>query len=186
MTTYVALLRGINVGGSNRLPMAELRSALAGAGLPGARTYIASGNVLLDAEPVDSDSLADGIQAAILDHFGLNIDTVVLDSDALAAVVAANPYPDEADHRRLHAIFQRSEPDAAARTRIAELVASVRAKGSRDDVTIDGRTVYLHTPEGFGTSELAKAMTTRGRTAPVTGTGRNWATVTTLLAMCEA
>ena len=184
MSTYVALLRGINVGGNNRLPMAELRSALADAGLPGSRTYIASGNVVLDTEPVDPDVLADRIQGVISSRFGLSIDTVVLEADGLAAVVAANPYADEPDHRRVHAIFQRSEPDAGSRARIAELVASVRAKGSRDDVTIDGRTLYLHTPDGFGTSDLAKAMTTRGRNAPINGTARNWATVTTLLEMC--
>jgi uncharacterized protein (DUF1697 family) len=185
VSTYVALLRGINVGGNNALPMAGLRSALADAGLPGARTYIASGNVVLETDPVDPDELADRIGQVISRSFSLDIDTVVLDADALAAVVAANPYADEADHRRLHAIFQRSEPDAAARVRIAGLVAAARAKGSRDDVTIDGRTLYLHTPDGFGTSDLAKGITTRGRNAPVSGTARNMATVTTLLAMCE-
>jgi uncharacterized protein (DUF1697 family) len=185
MGTFVALLRGINVGGNNKLPMAELRSALADAGLPGARTYIASGNVVLEAVETDADDLATRIEAIIAESFDLAIDTIVLDVDSLAAVVAANPFPDEPDHRRLHAIFQRAEPDAMARTRIAELVASVRAKGSRDDIAIVGRTVYLHTPDGFGDSDLAKALTTRGRNAPVSGTARNWATVTTVLGMCR-
>ena len=184
MTTYAALLRGINVGGNNRLPMKDLREALAAAGLPGARTYIQSGNVVLDDAATSADALADRIESIIAESFGLSISTVVVSADELEAVVAANPFADETDHRRVHAFFLRSEPDADARSRLAELVAAARAKGGRDDVAIDGRTVYLHTPDGFGASELAKALSVKGRRSPINGTARNWATVTTLLAMC--
>ena len=165
--TYVALLRGVNVGGHNKVPMATLRQALEASGLERVRTYIQSGNVVLDARMDDAAAVATHVREVIATSFGLDIATIAVASSAFAAVVAANPYPDETEQ-------VRAVQDAATQ------------KGTRDTCTVDGTVMYLHTPEGFGTSELAKALSTKGRGIHRSGTARNWATVTALLALCES
>ena len=74
----------------------------------------------------------------------------------------------------------------AQHDRVAEAVAAAAARGSRDEATIVGKTLYLHTPDGFGTSELAKDLLMKNRRDPLAnGTARNWSTVGKLLALCE-
>jgi len=184
MATYVALLRGINVGGNNKIPMAQLRTALEDAGFDGVRTYIQSGNVLFEHRKTKPETLAARVRAVISDAFGFDIATIVVDAAYLESVVKATPYADEPDPRRVHVFFLPSELDPPSRERIAELAAAAAAKGSHDSVTTDGPVMYLHTPDGFGTSDLAKALSTRGAGVR-SGTARNWATVTTLLDMCQ-
>jgi uncharacterized protein (DUF1697 family) len=85
----------------------------------------------------------------------------------------------------VHGVFLPEDPDEATRQRVAEAVAHAAA-GSKDEATIIGRTLYLHTPDGFGTSDMAKELLTKSRRGQLgTGTARNWATVTKLLAMCD-
>jgi uncharacterized protein (DUF1697 family) len=184
MTTFVALLRGINVGGNNRLPMAELRVALAADGLTGARTYIQSGNVVVDAATPDAEVLAAHVRAVIARSFHLDIPVVALTATDLEEAFNRNPFADEPDPRRVHAIFLPAAPSAAVKAAVSDRVAKVAEKGSRDTVALIGRVAYLHTPGGFGASDLAKALSS-GRSNPLgDGTARNWATVTTLLGMC--
>jgi uncharacterized protein (DUF1697 family) len=186
VTRFVALLRGVNVGGSNRLPMADLRAALTGDGLAAVRTYIQSGNVVLDSRTDDVEVVAARVRSVIARGFGLDIPVVALTAVDLHGLAAANPYPREPDPRRVHAIVLPHPPTAEMLGQVAARQEAVRAKGSRDTVTVIGRVAYLHTPDGFGTSELAKALTS-GRANPLgDGTARNWATVTALLALCEA
>ena len=94
-----------------------------------------------------------------------------------------NPYPDEPDPKRVHAIFLAG-PTGAARKWLDQARAKLGDKLGRDEAEIVGRVLYLHTPDGFGRSELAKVLSRPGGDAE--GTARNWATVTKLLAMCEA
>lgn len=185
MAVHVALLRGVNVGGHNKVPMADLRAALLADGFGNPRTYIQSGNIVLESDD-DADRVVARVEALIGERFGLAVPTIVISASALADVVARNPYPAEADHRRLHAVFLREEPDEAERARVRGLVDASAAKGSPDAATFVGSTLYLHTPDGLGTSDLAKALTTKRRSGVGAGTARNWATVTTLLAMCSA
>lgn len=186
MGTFIALLRGVNVGGKNRLPMAELRAALEADGLERVRTYIQSGNVLVTSSVRDPEAVGARVRAVIARGFALDVPAITLTADQLADLAARSPYLEETDPRRVHAIVLPAPATEADREALAARVAAVRAKGrlGRDAVTVDGRVAYLHTPDGFGTSELAKVVTT-GRTAPLAeGTARNWATVTTLLEMC--
>ncbi|MFN8170441.1 MAG: DUF1697 domain-containing protein [Candidatus Nanopelagicales bacterium] len=185
MTTYVALLRGVNVGGRNKVPMARLREALLDAGMSGARTYIQSGNIVVDARG-SAATVAQQVHDVIEHAFGLTVAVVVVTADELDAIVSANPYADEPDHRRVHAIVMPTEPDDAGLAALAERVAAAETKAGThtgDSVTVIGRVAYLHTPGGFGTSELAKAVGTGARNPVAQGTARNWATVTTLLEM---
>lgn len=186
MTRFVALLRGVNVGGSNRLPMADLREALTRDGLASVRTYIQSGNIVLDSPTDEVEVVAARVRSVIARGFGLDVPVIALTAGELGALAEANPYPSEPDHRRLHAIVlpHPLSPEALGLVALREEVAA--AKGSRDTVTVIGRVAYLHTPDGFGTSDLARALTS-GRSNPLAdGTARNWATVTALLALCEA
>jgi uncharacterized protein (DUF1697 family) len=183
MAVFVVLLRGINVGGNNRLPMADLRAALEAGGLANVRTYIQSGNIVLEAPAKDPEAVGAHVRAIIARQFHLDIPAVALTGAALRAIHQANPYPDEPNPKLVHAIVLPYELPEAALTAVSHRQATVAAKGSRDTVTVLGRTAYLHTPDGFGTSELAKALTS-GRGNPLgDGTARNWSTVTALLAL---
>jgi uncharacterized protein (DUF1697 family) len=186
MPTHVALLRGVNVGGHNRVAMAELRSVVASLGHTDVATYIQSGNVVFTAADPDAApaTLATGLEEVIAAELGVRARVVVLSGAELAAVAVANPYPDQQDPKRLHAIFLTGEPDADAVAFLTDAQAKAALKGSRDEARFVGRTLYLHTPDGFGRSELAKELS-RPR-GPAQGTARNWATVTRLLAMLDA
>jgi uncharacterized protein (DUF1697 family) len=184
--TFIALLRGVNVGGNNKVPMADLRAQLEADGFTRVRTYIQSGNVLVDASRTTPAKVSRRVHDVIASSHSLDVPVITLDVAALADVVEHNPYPHETDHKRLHAIFLPGPPGDEARGRLDDLSTSFAQKGSPDSMTLIGTTLYLHTPEGFGTSDLAKALTTKGRLSDLNGTARNWATVTTLLDMARS
>jgi uncharacterized protein (DUF1697 family) len=183
MATHVALLRGINVGGRNKVPMADLRVAVSSLGHAGVSTYIQSGNVLFSTPETDTSALEAAIGDVIASTFGIKVGIVVVTRDQLADVLSHNPYPAEPDPRYVHVVFLGAEPDQALLDRLATASQAVVAKGSRDSVTPRGRTLYLSTPDGYGTSELGQAVLRI--TTPVNGTARNLATTTKLLALCD-
>jgi uncharacterized protein (DUF1697 family) len=185
--THVALLRGINVGGRNRVAMADLRQIVASVGHADVATYIQSGNVVFTTSETDTIKLAEVLEREIARRLDVKPDVVVLSRDELAGVIASNPYPQVDDPRYLHAVFRREDlsPEVLAAVAVAQQRAS--DKGSPDEVTVVGRTLFLSTPEGLGRSELAVQL---GRSSAATGTGlpgtaRNWATVTKLLALLD-
>ena len=169
--------------------MAELRAMVARLGHSEVSTYIQTGNIIftpvVDPPVVDPAVVARELEAAIAAEFGVRSPAIVLSRAEFAAVVAANPYPAESEPRYVHGVFLPAEPDAAAHQRVADAVAAAAAAGSRDEAVIVGRTLYLHTPDGFGTSELAKELLLKSRKDPLAaGTARNWNTITKLLALC--
>jgi uncharacterized protein (DUF1697 family) len=188
MASHVALLRGINVGGKNKVPMAELREVVASlGGIDGVSTYIQSGNVLFSTEATDTAGLAAALEAAIAGRFGVNSSVVVVSRDELAQILADNPYPDEPNPKLVHVVFLGAEPGRELLDRIKEAESAAAAKGSRDAVTVIGNALCLHTPDGFGNSDLAQVLfriigTGQHRLAL---TARNWSTATTLLSLCE-
>ncbi len=191
MASHVALLRGINVGGRNKVPMAELREVVASLGHTGVSTYIQSGNVLFSTPDSDNAALASALESAISDRFGIWSSVVVLSRDDLARVLAGNPYPAEPNPKFVHVVFMNSEPPADLLDRIKAAESEAAAKGSRDTVTAAGEALFLHTPDGYGTSELAQAVfkiisaPARQRQRGLAATARNWATATKLLSLCE-
>ena len=191
MASHVALLRGINVGGRNKVPMADLREVVASLGHTGVTTYIQSGNVLFSTAQTDTAKLAAALEAAIEDRFGIWASVVVLSRDELAAVLAGNPYPDEPNPRLVHVVFLTAEPPEDLLDRIAAAESAAAAKGSRDTVRAAGPALFLHTPDGFGTSELAQTLfriispPAKKQAPGLAATARNWATSTKLLALCE-
>jgi uncharacterized protein (DUF1697 family) len=187
MPTHVALLRGINLGGHKKVAMAELREVVASLGHADVATYIQSGNVVFSSVESDTAALAAALEEAIMARLGVQSRVVVLSRDELAQVARDNPYPDEPSHRALHAIFLSGDPGPEVAERVAAAQQQAAQKGSRDSAHVVGRTIFLHTPDGYGRSDLAAALVKLGqkKTDQVSGTARNWATVTKLLTMCD-
>jgi uncharacterized protein (DUF1697 family) len=184
MASHIALLRGINVGGRNKVPMADLREVVASLGHTGVTTYIQSGNVLFSTADTDTARLAAALESAIADRFGIWASVVVLSRDELARVLDANPYRHEPEPRFVHVVFLSGEPTPDLLDRMAAARDAAAARGSRDSVTAVGRALFLHTPDGFGTSELAKSLSSV-KTPGLAVTARNWATATKLLTLCD-
>jgi uncharacterized protein (DUF1697 family) len=185
MPTHVALLRGINLGSHKRVAMAALREVVASLGHADVATYIQSGNVVFTAADPDAApaTLAAALEETIAAELGVSCRVVVRTCAELAQVVADNPYPDEPNPKLVHAIFLTDDPSAEAEAHVAAARQRAAARRSRDETRLVGRTLYLHTPDGFGRSKLAEELS-RPR-GPAEGTARNWATVLALLAMCE-
>ncbi|MHB1502097.1 MAG: DUF1697 domain-containing protein [Candidatus Dormibacteria bacterium] len=187
--THVALVRGINVLGRNKVSMRELRAVVEALGHGDVITYIQSGNVVFTvaASSAVLATLADDIERAIAERLSVCPAVIVVSHDDLAQVVRNNPFPRETDHRCLHAVFLRYVPDSAGLASVGAAVERAQAKGSRDDASVVGRTLYLWTPDGFARSILRAELSRQGRhRTPVdAGTARNWATVTTLLSVLD-
>ncbi len=188
MATHVALVRGINVGGKNKVPMAELREVVSSLGHTGVTTYIQSGNVLFTTAEDDTAKLAPALEAAITQTFGVKSSVVVLSRDELIRILDANPYADEPNPKFVHVVFLNDELPADVLDRIKAAESASAAKGSRDSITAIGPALFLHTPDGFGTSELSQAVFRiigPPAKAGVVATARNWSTSTKLLSLCE-
>jgi uncharacterized protein (DUF1697 family) len=190
MASHVALLRGINIGGRNKVPMADLREVVASLGHTGVTTYIQSGNVLFTTSDTNAAELAAALETAIAERFGVWASVVVLSRDELAEVLARNPYPDEPNPKLVHVVFLNAEPPQDLLDRITAAESAAAAKGSRDTVHAAGPALFLHTPDGFGTSELAQTLfriigPPAKQKQGLAATARNWATATKLLSLCE-
>ena len=190
MASHVALLRGINVGGRNKVPMADLRQVVASLGHTAITTYIQSGNVLFDTPETDTAKLAAALETAIGERFGIWASVVVLSRDELAGVLAANPYQDEPNPKLVHVVFLNADLPQDLLDRIAAAESAVAAKGSRDTVQAASHALFLHTPDGSGTSELAQVLfriisPPAMQKQALAATARNWATSAKLLSLCE-
>ena len=192
--THVALLRGVNNLGGKKVAMAELRAVVISLGHTDVMTYIQSGNVLFTPPPArgntgsgaDATALAAELEQAIAANIGVQARAVVLPREELARCVRDNPYPGQLDPKMLHAVFLPEAPGPSLAEWLADAERQVRAKGSRDQAQVLGRTVYLHTPDGYPPSELRRVLAKAGgpTSARAAGTARNWATVTRLLQLC--
>ena len=183
MPRYLALLRGINVGGRNKVAMADLRDLATALGHTEVATYIQSGNMVFTSAKTSVTRLADALEAEITSRLGVRPAVVVLSAPQLAQVIADNPFPDETNPKYLHAVFRRDVVDASGIAAVAAAVERARDSGSRDEAAVVGRTLFLRTPDGLGRSELAAQLARSS--VQSTGTARNWATVTKLMAMLE-
>lgn len=178
MQTYIALFRGINVGGHGKLPMAGLKRLLEQEGCIGVQTYIQSGNAVFRRPATDIAGLERRIRAGVLKHHGFEPRVIVLAQQELARAVAANPFEDaDANPKSVHLFFLAERPGRIDWSPFE----TVRAKSERYE--LKGRVLYLHTPDGFGTSRLAERVE---RLLGVAATARNWRTVTTLPGMAGA
>jgi uncharacterized protein (DUF1697 family) len=175
MKTWVALFRGINVGGNNILPMNELVATLEGIGCRDVETYIQSGNTVFRSEEADASLLSSRIGAAIKESHGFEPRVLVLGSGEVRRAVQSNPFPEaESEPKGLHVYFLATSPERP------DLGALEEIKGDRERFVLDGEVFFLYAPDGIGRSKLAaKAEKLLG----VSATARNWRTVRKLLAM---
>ena len=186
MATHIALLRGINVGGRNKVAMADLRAVVSGLGHTDVATYIQSGNVVFTSAEADTEVLATALEQAIASSLSVKPAVIVLSHGELAQAVRDNPYPDEPNPKMVHAVFFRGPVPAGAAGAIEAGQRRAAERGSgRDSARIAGRTLFVHTPDGFGRSELALHLLSRRASPAAAGTARNWATVTKLLTLCD-
>lgn len=173
MKTWIALLRGINVVGRNKVPMKELATAFEGAGFRSVRTYIQSGNVIFQSRAGDTRALAARITRLIKKEFGFEPLVLVLSGAQLAAAVRGNPFPAARDnHKLLHIFFLSGRPVKP------DLAALERSRAGREEFALKGGCFYLYTPDGFPESVVRSRME---RCLGVLATGRNWRTANELL-----
>lgn len=169
MHTYIALFRGINVGGRHSIKMADLRSLLEDIGLHNVNSYIQSGNVVFRGESIDTAELSEQISMAIADKYDFQPKVLILKKKEFLRIVEANPFPEaESEDRRLHLLFLTEEaknPDIAGLEEV---------KKDSEQFELTENAFYLYAPEGVGRSKLVSRI---DRLIGVQTTGRNWRTI---------
>ena len=177
MKTYIALLRGINVGGKSILPMKELVSLLEDLGAQNVKTYIQSGNAVFQSEETNASLLSSEISAAIKKRHGLEPRVLLLESREMEKVIESNPFREaESEPKTLHVFFLASVP------KDPDLDALESFKSDDERFALTGGALYLHAPDGIGRSKLA-ANAEKLLGVPVTA--RNWRTICKIMAMAE-
>lgn len=172
MTSWVALLRGVNVGGHRKLPMAELRAALTARGYRQVRTLLASGNIVLDAADESAAALEARLEADLEEAAGVRTDVIVRAPAEWAALIAANPFPAEAEAQpsRLVVVVMKGAADRSAAD------TYLKSYAGDERVAMVGRDVFVFYGDGMGNSKLATGKFGLG-------TARNWNTVRKLGAL---
>ncbi|MFI5754857.1 DUF1697 domain-containing protein [Streptomyces sp. NPDC051569] len=175
-TTYAALLRGINVSGHKRIPMAGLRELLSGLGHGDVVTYLQSGNAVFTSAATDEDALAEGVRHAIEERFGFTVDVLVRDAAYLRAIADDCPFPAAAlEAKQLHVTYF-SRPVGPER-----LAALDPAAYLPEEFRLGDRALYLYAPHGLGRSKLAEALARPALFRGTVATSRNWNTVVKLV-----
>jgi uncharacterized protein (DUF1697 family) len=179
MAVLISMLRGVNVGGHNKVSMGELRELYESLGLQDPQTYVQSGNVVFRTKERNLTALAKRIEDAIERRFGFRVDVIVRTPAELKDVIARNPFGKRraVDPGKLLVTFLADHPSAEARDRVLKI------KTDPEELRIDGREVYIYFPDGMGRSKLSWPAI--GKKLGTTGTGRNWNSVTKLLEIAE-
>lgn len=177
MTIHIALLRAVNLPGHNQVGMADLRELLAGLGFGDARTLLQSGNLVFKSDARTGARLESLLQEAAKSRLGLDTDFFVRTAGDWKAIVAGNPFPEEAERDPGHLVvmFLKEAPD---RKDVKALQESITG---REVVRAGGRQAYIVYPDGIGRSRLTMALIERR--LGTRGTGRNWNTVLKLGAL---
>jgi uncharacterized protein (DUF1697 family) len=177
MHTWIALFRGINVAAANQIPMKQLAELLRAEGLSDVRTYIQSGNVVFRSAVNDPEPLRERIGAVVAKARGFRPRILVLSAAELQRAASGNPFPEAVgDPRSLHLFFLAERPTRA------DVAALDRLRIGREAFALLENVFYLHTPDGFHTSKLAKSAE---RLIRVDATARNWNTVQKLIAIAH-
>lgn len=172
---HVILLRGVNVSGANRLPMAEFRELLADLGFANPRSYIQSGNAIVGSD-LAADQVEARVQQGILQRFGFAPEVFALPPEALARALSDHPFAGAAPEH-VHVVFLRQTPASLDEGALRALAAP------GDGWALAPGRFTLHTPGGIGRSRIADRL---GRLLPGAQTARNLKTVAALVAMTQA
>jgi uncharacterized protein (DUF1697 family) len=173
--SQLALLRGINVGGKNALPMRDLAGMFEEAGCENVRTFIQSGNVVFSATASVSKHLAAIVTSRIEERFGYKVPLILRTAQQLRTVISSNPFSPAEDV--LHVMFLADRPDQA------KIEALDPHRSAPDRFIVSGQEIYLHLPNRVGKSKLTNAWFDSN--LGTVSTVRNWRTVTKLLAMMD-
>ena len=174
MTTFAALLRGVNVGGKNKISMPDLKSSFSSLGLEDVVTYIQSGNVVFRSPARGAQKLAAGIERQLAKDFGVDVTVVLRTAAELEKIAKGNPFAKgKPDLSKLHVVFLDRAPAKGA---VAELDPE---RSPPDEFDVRGREIYLRLPTGMGRTKLTGDYFER-RLA-VAATARNWKTLQKLL-----
>jgi len=178
VTTYVAFLRGINLGSRNKIRMADLRKLVEGIGHENVRTHILSGNVLFESRRRDTSKLERELEKAIEKRFGFDVAVLIRTADEVAEIVKRNPLPHATgEGARLFVLFLDRNPEPE------RLDAIDPAEFKPEEFAVGDRVIYAWFRQGLQGSKLAGALS--DKRLGVTITNRNWNTVTKLLELAS-
>ncbi|MEO9512530.1 MAG: DUF1697 domain-containing protein [Flavobacteriaceae bacterium] len=175
MKTYIALLRGINVSGQKKIKMVDLKKTLENKGLKNVKTYIQSGNISFRYAESNPNLLQDKVQDAILEDFGFDVPTLIVEGDALEKILKANPFKSEVEEYSLYFVLLKEKPDQI-------LVDEFNALDFvHEDFHITNTCVYLCCKNGYGNAKLNNNLVERK--LKVQATTRNLKTMKKLVEM---
>jgi uncharacterized protein (DUF1697 family) len=178
ISTYVALLRGVNVGGKNKVPMKVLAQMFVEAACADVRTYIQSGNVVFRAAEVKTEKLPDVIAKGIAEVFGFRVPVVVRSVAEMAGVIENNPFLKAgASEETLYVLFLSTKPEAE------QIAALDPDRSPPDRFVVHDREIYMQLPNGVADSKLTNAYFDSKLATMCTG--RNWRTVLKLYEMMQ-
>ncbi len=179
MTVIISMLRGVNVGGHNKIKMEALRALYESLKLRDPQTYVQSGNVIFRTEERDLGRLTKRIQDGIEKKFGFRPEVILRTASELRDVIARNPFAKRRgiEPGKLLVTFLASDPGAEAREKVLGI------KADPEELQIESREVYIYFPNGMGRSKLPWAAI--GKMLKTTGTGRNWNSVTKMLEIAK-
>jgi uncharacterized protein (DUF1697 family) len=177
--TFIALLRGINVGGHKIIKMDQLRKAFEGLGFEDVVTYVQSGNVVFKSPKNTSADLSRKIEEMLLRRFSMSVPVIVRTAEEVGEVLRNNPFLKErgTDVSKLHVTFLSHTPQKAAIRGLDAIAAGV------DQFHYCGQEIYLHCPNGFGGTKLS--INAFEKVLAVGATTRNWNTVNKLYEMAR-
>ncbi len=179
MTAIISMLRGVNVGGHNKIKMEALRALYESLKLRDAETYVQSGNVIFRTDEKDLSRLAKKIEDGIEGKFGFRPDVILRTAAGMREVIARNPFAKRRgiEPGKLLVSFLASDPGEEGREKLRQM------KCDPEEMRIEGREIYIYFPNGAGRSKLNWAGL--GKMLKTTATGRNWNSVTKMLEMAE-
>jgi uncharacterized protein (DUF1697 family) len=172
MPTYISILRGINVGGHNKIRMDDLKMICEGLGFKEIRTYIQSGNVIFKTDkPHSASALSAQIEQAIKEKYAFQVPVIIRTSDEIHSILSSNPFLNEPgiDRDKLHVTFLEEEPSSANITKITPY------DFPPDRFSVIGKEVYLYCPKGYGNTKLSNTFFEKNLQAKATT--RNWRTI---------
>lgn len=176
---YIALLRGINVGGQRSIKMADLKDAFESLGFSNVKTYVQSGNVVFSCEPAEPAKLAEQIESKLDQTFGFPVKTIIRTEDEFENIINNNPFVKERDIAldKLHVtlLSDMPEPEAIALLDIK--------KEENEKFLIISREVYLYCPNGYGNTKMNNAVFEKK--LKTMATTRNWKTMNSLLELAK-
>ena len=179
MPTYISLLRGINVGGHNKVPMKQLATLFETLGFSDVRTFIQSGNVVFKAPKSSTESLSKKIEKSIEAEFGFSVSVVTRTPEDLTRAIEGNPFRKEckAEPAKVHIAFLGGPPSAEATKKLAGMATAT------EQLHCSEEGIYLYYRDGMGRAKLTGALIER--VLGVKATARNWNTVTNLHEMAQ-